>query len=132
MLHNVWCLILIVINFIHQVPWPGDNEEIFRTLSQAATSSPVYHTRQRLHAVPLIAESQAGELQISIFIVFGLTRPGIEPESTASVADALSTQPLIGKLRSCFAHQKPQLPKSYNIIFDQGNEQPEVQNLLSF
>ena len=26
-----------------------------------------------------------------IFIVFGLTGPGIEPESTASVADALST-----------------------------------------
>ena len=28
------------------------------------------------------------------FSVFGLTRPGIEPESTVSVADALSTQPL--------------------------------------
>ena len=32
------------------------------------------------------------------FIVFGLTRPGIEPVSTASVADALSTRPLIGPL----------------------------------
>ena len=30
------------------------------------------------------------------FIVFGLTRQGIEPESTASVADAISTRPLIG------------------------------------
>ena len=30
-----------------------------------------------------------------IFIVFGLTRPGIEPMSTASVADGLSTRPLI-------------------------------------
>ena len=30
-----------------------------------------------------------------IFIVFGLTRPGIEPVSTVSVADALSTRPLI-------------------------------------
>ena len=28
--------------------------------------------------------------------MFGLTRPGIEPKSTASVADALSTRPLIG------------------------------------
>ena len=44
----------------------------------------------------LIAERQAGKLWIPIFIVFGLTRPGIEPESTASVADALSTRPLIG------------------------------------
>ena len=34
-----------------------------------------------------------------IFIVFGLTRPGIEPESTASVADPLSTQPLIVNAR---------------------------------
>ena len=52
---------------------------------------PVYHTRWRLH----IAERQAGKLQISIFIVFGLTRPGTEPWSTVSVADALSTLPLI-------------------------------------
>ena len=35
-----------------------------------------------------------------IFIVFGLTRPVIEPESTASVADALSTRPLIGYRKS--------------------------------
>ena len=27
-----------------------------------------------------------------IFIVFGLTQPGIKPESTVSVADALSTR----------------------------------------
>ena len=30
------------------------------------------------------------------FIVFGLTRLGIEPGSTVLVADALSTRPLIG------------------------------------
>ena len=30
------------------------------------------------------------------FYSLWLTRPGIEPESTASVADALSTRPLIG------------------------------------
>ena len=57
---------------------------------------PVYHSRRRLHTLPLIAERQAGKLRIPIFIVFGLTRPGIEPESTAAVADALSTRPLIG------------------------------------
>ena len=34
---------------------------------------------------------------IASFFAFGLTRPGIEPESTALVADALSTQPLIGR-----------------------------------
>ena len=31
-----------------------------------------------------------------IFIVFCLAQPGIEPESSASVADPLSTRPLIG------------------------------------
>ena len=61
---------------------------------------PVYRTRRRLHTVPLIAERQAGKLWIPIFIVFGLTRPGIERESFASVADALSTRPLIGKRSS--------------------------------
>ena len=79
-----------------KLPWPGDSEGTFRSSSQAATCPPVYHTRRRLHTVPLIAERQAGKLWIPLFIVFGLTRPGIEPESTASVADALSTRPLIG------------------------------------
>ena len=45
--------------------------------------------------MPGPGERQAGKLWIPIFIIFGLTRPGIEPESTASVADALSTRPLI-------------------------------------
>ena len=36
-----------------------------------------------------------------IFVVFGLTRSGIELESTVSVADAQSTQPLIGFVFFC-------------------------------
>ena len=55
-----------------------------------------YYTWLRFHSVPLIAERQAGKLWIPPFIVFGLTGPGIELESTASVAYALSTRPLIG------------------------------------
>ena len=55
-----------------------------------------YHTWQRFHTFPLIAERQAGKLRIPRLIVFGLTRPRIELESTASVAYALSTPPLIG------------------------------------
>ena len=91
-----------------KLPWPGDSEGTFRSSSQAATCPPVYHTRRRLHTVPLIAERQAGKLcgtyqllnvkQGSCeyqFLVFGLTRPGIEPKSTALVADALSLRPLI-------------------------------------
>ena len=51
----------------------------------------ITYTRSRLHTVPLIGEHQAMKLRIPIFIAFGLTRPGIEPKSTDSVADALST-----------------------------------------
>ena len=45
---------------------------------------------------PFIPERQAGKLFISISIVFGFNRPETEPKSTVSVADALSTRPLIG------------------------------------
>ena len=44
---------------------------------------PAHHTRRRLHTVPLIAERQAGNLCKPIIIVFGLTRPVIEPHSTS-------------------------------------------------
>ena len=42
------------------------------------------------------AERQARNLWMPMFIVFGLTRPEIKPEFSVSVADALSTRPLIG------------------------------------
>ena len=48
-----------------------------------------------------IAERQAGELRTPSFIVFGLTRPEIEPDSLASVADALSTRLLIRFVHCC-------------------------------
>ena len=54
-----------------------------------------FSTRWRLHTVLFSAEHQTGNLWIPILIVFGLTRRKIEPRSTASVADALSTRPLI-------------------------------------
>ena len=44
-----------------------------------------------MKALHFIAERQAGKLCITIFMVFGLTQMGIEPESTISVADAIST-----------------------------------------
>ena len=45
-----------------KLPWPGDSEGTFRSSSRAATFPPVYHTRWRLHTVPLIAEHQARKL----------------------------------------------------------------------
>ena len=45
-----------------KLPWPGDSERTSRSSSQAATCPSVYHTRWRLHTVPLIAERQAGKL----------------------------------------------------------------------
>ena len=48
-----------------------------------------------------VAERQAGELQIPIFIIFCLTPPEIDPEYTVSLADALFTRPLISKVGYC-------------------------------
>ena len=45
-----------------KLPWPEDSEGTIWSLSQAATCPSVYHTRWRLHTVPLIAERQAGKL----------------------------------------------------------------------
>ena len=49
-------------NLFTKLPRPGYSEGTFRSSSQAATCPPVYHTRRRLHTVPLIAERQAGKL----------------------------------------------------------------------
>ena len=53
--------IVIVILFT-KLPWPGDSEGTFRSSSQAAPCPPVYHTRRKLHTVPLFAERQAEKL----------------------------------------------------------------------
>ena len=50
-----------------KLPWPGDSEGTFWSLSQAAICPPVYHTRWNLHTVPLVAEHQAGKLWIPIW-----------------------------------------------------------------
>ena len=55
----------------------------------------MYTTRWKLQTIPFIAGRQARKLTIPIFVVFGLTRSGIKPWSTFSVADALSTRQLI-------------------------------------
>ena len=47
--------------FFTTLPWPGDSEGTFWSSSQAANCPPLYHTRRRLHTIPLIAERQAGK-----------------------------------------------------------------------
>ena len=86
------------------LPWSGDSERTFRSSSQVATCPPVYHTRWRFHTVPFNAQRQSGKLWIPIYTVFGLTRRVIEPVSNVSVADALSTRPLIGSLTNIKRH----------------------------
>ena len=61
-----------------KLPRSGDSEGTFWSSSQAATCPSVHHARWRLHPVSLVTERQAGKLWITIFIVFGLIRPGIE------------------------------------------------------
>ena len=84
-----------------QLPWPGESEGSFRFSSQ--TNCPPAYTTQGGSLFTLsffTAESREAPipaiLQILIFIVVGLIRPRTDPESTVSVADALSTRPLIG------------------------------------
>ena len=55
---------------------------------------PVQCTQWRLCTLLFIAERRAGIQRIPIFIVFGLARPRIEPESTALVLDVLSIRSL--------------------------------------
>ena len=97
-----------------KLSWRGDSEGTFRSSSQAATCPPVYHTRWRLYTVPLIADHQAGKLWIPIFVEFGLTRSGIEPVGTVSVADALSTWPLIGFIGKISIIMEPEKRTEWN------------------
>ena len=53
---------IVIVNFIHQVALARRQRRTFRSSSQAATCPLVYHTRRRLHTVPLIAERQADKL----------------------------------------------------------------------
>ena len=90
-------VILIVITFsFANLPWPagssGKDLSVFESSCHLSTS--LYHTQWRLDTVPLGAEGQAGGLQMRMLLDFGLTRRGIEPESTVSVAN--HTQPWIG------------------------------------
>ena len=47
-----------------------------------------------VHTVSSYTERQAEKAKIPISIIFGVTRPGIAPESTVSTADALFKPPL--------------------------------------
>ena len=59
---TITTLFYIALHFVlfTTLAWLGDSEGTFQTSSQAASC--VCHTRRRLHAVPLIAERQAGKL----------------------------------------------------------------------
>ena len=72
--------------------WPGDSEGTFRSSSQAATCLP--HTANASNCL-FIAERQAEKLLIPVFCLW-FNPEGIKLRFTASVADALSTWPLIG------------------------------------
>ena len=79
-----------------KLPWPGDSEGTFQSSSNAATCLP--HAVEASHSVLSLKllNVKQGSCEYLILIVFGLTRPGIEPDSTASVSNALFTRPPIG------------------------------------
>ena len=83
---------VIVITFY--VPSCLGQETAKRPFSLRVKLPPVYHTWWRLHSVPFITERQAEsyDCEYEFLKIFGLTRPGIEPGSTVSVADNLFTR----------------------------------------
>ena len=84
--------LIVITIYSPKLPWAGDSKETFRFSTKTATYPPVYYKRLRLHTDPLIAYCQAEKLCTLVFIIFDLTKPGIKPESTVSLADALFTQ----------------------------------------
>ena len=87
--------IVINLNYIlfTKLPWPGDSKRNFRSSSQAATCPP--HTMVASHCFFLLLKSSKETVNTN-FILFGLTRSGIETESTVAAVGALSTRLLIG------------------------------------
>ena len=75
-------------------PWTRDREGIFRFSSQDAHMSTTHGEDFSLSLLLLNVKQES--CKYHFFIVFGVTRPGIEPDSTVSVADALSIRPLMG------------------------------------
>ena len=73
--------------------WQWDSEGTFRSWSQATCCLP--HSVEASHCC-LQSWTSIKEAVYTNFIVFGLTQLGIEPESTATVADAPSTRPPFG------------------------------------
>ena len=71
----------------HKLPWPG-------VLSVLRVKLPPVHLFTThdggLTLTFLLLNVKQISCQYQYFVVFGLTRPGIKPESTVSVADALS------------------------------------------
>ena len=69
----------------------------FRSLSQTGTRpvpTCLPQTAEASHCL-FYCSTSSKEVMDTIFIVFDLTRLRIEPESTVSVADPLSTRPLM-------------------------------------
>ena len=62
-----------------------------RSIAQVPTCLQ-YTVAEASHRLFLLVKRQAGKLCLSIFMVFGLIRPGIAHESTVSEANGLSTQ----------------------------------------
>ena len=94
---NLAGTVILIRCVFSKLPWPEDREKTFRSSSQALRLSTTHGRGFTLSLLLLNVK-----LGIAIFMVFGLTGPRIEAESTVSVADALSTRPLIGiNLKIC-------------------------------
>ena len=81
------CNYILFIN----LPWPKDSERTFWSSNQAIPLPTCLPPTVEASHCPFNAEHQVRKQWIPVFLVFGLTRLGIEPESTVLVSDPQST-----------------------------------------
>ena len=85
----------VITSLSTKLPWPGDSEGTFLSLTQTATC--LYRTRWRLCIVPYLMPHVKRKPVNSIFLSLWFDPIGIELEPTISVENAPSTRSLIDR-----------------------------------
>ena len=104
-------LSLLLITFFHKLPKPENSEATFGSSSPAVACpvsicSPLMVEASHCLLYSWNAKKKSYAYQ---FIVFGLTRPRNEPESTVCIREALSTRPLTNSAQQTHLLQEMQL-----------------------
>ena len=92
------CICKLLCNYCHNELTPksiGQRRKLSVFESSCHLPTCLSHTVKASHCLIKLLNVKQGSCEYQFFIVFALNRQGIEPESTASVADAQPTRSLI-------------------------------------